>query len=71
VWGQKRRTQMTDKLTISWGRDYRTATKYEFCLFEGELLVHREGYFSSSSAAKRAGLKAAQNWVTDAEAMAA
>lgn len=47
-----------DAIKMSWGRDYRTATKYEFVLFQGELVIHREGYYSSSSAAKRAGIKA-------------
>lgn len=54
---------MTDKITMSVGRDYRTTTKYEFVVFQGELVIHREGYFSSSSAAKRAGLKAAQRFI--------
>ena len=46
-------------ITMSVGRDYRTTTKYEFVIFQGEMVIHREGYFSSSTAAKRAGIKAA------------
>ena len=52
----------SDKITMSVGRDYRTTTKYEFCIFDGEILIHREGFYSSPSAAKRAGLKAAQRF---------
>jgi len=49
-------------VTVSWGRDYRTSlhNRYEYCVFEGESIVLREGSYSSSAAAKRAGIRAAQ-----------
>lgn len=46
--------------TMSVGRDYRLANRYEYCIFEGELLILRSGCFKTSSGAKRAGLKAVQ-----------
>lgn len=62
---------MSDKITVSWGRDYRFASaRYEFCVFDGELLIHREGAFRSSSAAKRAGIKAAQRFASAADCAA-
>jgi hypothetical protein len=41
------------------GRDYRTGSKYEFVIYENEEIVTREGFFPSSTQAKRAGQKAA------------
>ena len=41
-------------------RDYRTASKYEFVVYCDEEIVAREGFFRTSSQAKRAGAKAAQ-----------
>jgi hypothetical protein len=46
-------------LSMSVGRDYRTANKYEYVVFENEEVVARKGFFSSSTQAKRAGAKAA------------
>lgn len=46
-------------LTMSVGRDYRTNSKYEYVIYKDEEIVAREGYFTTSTQAKRAGLKAA------------
>ena len=46
-------------LTMSVGRDYRMTGRYEYSIFNGEQLVAKAGVFTSYSAAKRAGLKAA------------
>jgi len=45
---------------MSVGRDYRTANKYEYVIFQDEEIAERKGFFPTSTAAKRAGLKAAQ-----------
>jgi hypothetical protein len=50
-------------VTMSAGRDYRTGSRYEYCVFDDEKVVAREGYFTSNAAAKRAGLKAAQAYI--------
>lgn len=51
---------MTD-YRMSVGRDYNTASRYEFCIFLDEQIVAREGGFARSDAARRAGFrKAAQ-----------
>ena len=47
-------------LTMSVGRDYRTSTKFEYVIFEDEEVVARKGFFTSSTQAKRAGIKAAE-----------
>ena len=47
-------------LTMSVGRDYRTGSKYEYVIFDNEEVVARQGFFTTSTQAKRAGLKAAQ-----------
>lgn len=46
--------------TMSVGRDYRTASKYEYVIFQDEVVAERKGFFDTSTQAKRAGLKAAQ-----------
>ena len=46
--------------TMSVGRDYRTSSKYEYVIFKDEEVVKREGFFQTSTQAKRAGIKAAQ-----------
>jgi len=52
---------MTERnLSMSVGRDYRTGSQYEYVIFENEEVVKREGFFKTSTQAKRAGLKAAQ-----------
>ncbi len=48
---------MTLSMTV--GRDYRTNSKYEYVIFEGEEVVARLGFFTYSTAAKRAGQKKA------------
>lgn len=50
------------EVTLSWGRDYGCGLhdRYEYCVYEGENLVMRHGFFRSSGAAKRAGYKAAE-----------
>lgn len=53
-------------VTISAGRDYNTYNKYEFCVFDSEVIVARKGGFSSNAAAKRAGLKAAKEYIAKA-----
>jgi hypothetical protein len=47
-------------LSMSVGRDYRTNSQYEYVIFENEQVVTREGFFKTSTAAKRAGYKAAE-----------
>jgi len=48
---------------ISAGRDYTTYSKYEYVVFDGEKVVACKGGFSNNSAAKRAGIKAAQAYI--------
>jgi hypothetical protein len=49
------------KLSMSVGRDYRACTnKYEYVIFEGEEVVARQGFFTTSTQAKRAGFKKAE-----------
>jgi hypothetical protein len=50
-------------ISISTGRDYTTYSKYEYVVFADERVVARKGGFSNSSAAKRAGIKAAQSFI--------
>lgn len=45
---------------MSVGRDYRTNSSYEYVIFGDEEVVQREGFFKTSTQAKRAGLKAAK-----------
>lgn len=47
-------------LSMSVGRDNRMSGKYEYVIFEDEEIVARKGFFTSSTQAKRAGQKAAQ-----------
>jgi len=42
-------------LTLSTGRDYRYGIGYEYCIFDGELLVDRAGPFKTNAKAKSAG----------------
>ena len=49
-------------ISISAGRDYNSYSCYEFCVFENEEIVARQGGFRTNTAAKRAGLKAAQSY---------
>jgi hypothetical protein len=46
--------------TMTVGRDYRTSSKYEFVIFRDEEVAERKGFFTTSTQAKRAGLKVAQ-----------
>lgn len=56
-------------LHMSVGRDYRTNSSYEYVIFgDDEKIVKREGYFKTSTQAKRAGLKAAQALLNQEEA---
>ena len=55
-----------DDLSMSVGRDYRGYGVYEYVIYGGprdadgdQKIVAREGWFKTSTAAKRAGLKAA------------
>lgn len=57
----------TLNLTMSVGRDYRVHGKYEFVIYNGEQIVCREGFFRSSTAAKRAGQKAADRLLSKVE----
>jgi hypothetical protein len=50
-------------VSISAGRDYSTYNKYEFVVFDGENIVARKGGFASNSAAKKAGIKAAEAYL--------
>lgn len=54
---------MTKQVTISAGRDYNTYNRYEYCVFDDEKVVARQGGFASNATAKRAGLKAAQAYI--------
>jgi hypothetical protein len=45
-------------LSMTVGRDYRTNSKYEYVIFEGEQVVARDGFMSYAQA-KRAGYKKA------------
>lgn len=48
-------------MTISIGRDSNYSIgRYEYCIFEGDVLVKREGGYKSAAAARRAAIKAAQ-----------
>jgi hypothetical protein len=55
-------------ISISAGRDYNTYNKYEFVVFDGEEVITRKGGFSSNAAAKKAGLKAANDYLAKAAA---
>jgi hypothetical protein len=48
--------------TMSVGRDYRSSlsTRYEYVIYCGQGVLTRQGGFTSSSAAKRAGVKRAR-----------
>lgn len=48
-----------DDLRMSVGRDYNTASRYEFVIFQRERIVARQGGFSRSNAARAAGLRRA------------
>jgi hypothetical protein len=50
-------------ITVSAGRDYNTYNRYEFCVFDDEKVVLRKGGFSSNAAAKKAGIKAANEYI--------
>ena len=52
-------------LSMSVGRDYRTSSQYEYVIFHEEEIVARQGFFKTSTQAKRAGLKAAQALPSD------
>ncbi len=56
---------MAEKITMSVGRDYRMTTRYEFVIYEGDMVIHREGAFASAASARRAGIKAAQRFMPD------
>lgn len=47
-------------VTMSVGRDYRTASQYEFVLFRGEEVIARAGFFASAAKARREGRRAAE-----------
>jgi hypothetical protein len=47
-------------LRMSVGRDYNTASRHEYCIFDNEEIVAREGGFSRSNAARAAGLRKAR-----------
>ena len=53
-------------ITMAAGRDYNTYNKYEFVVYDGENIVARKGGFSSSAAAKKAGIKAANDYIAKA-----
>ena len=53
-------------ISVSAGRDYNTYNRYEFVVFNEENVVARKGGFSSNAAAKRAGVKAAQEYAAKA-----
>lgn len=50
-------------IKISAGRDYNTYNRYEFCVFDDEEIVARKGGFSNNAAAKKAGIKAAEEYI--------
>ena len=54
-------------VTMSAGRDYNTYNKYEFVVFDDENVVARKGGFSNNAAAKRAGMKAAKEYLAALE----
>ena len=53
-------------ISISAGRDYNTYNKYEFVVFDNEEIVARKGGFSNNAAAKKAGVKAATEYLAKA-----
>jgi hypothetical protein len=62
-WQARGQDMAQDTISISAGRDYNTYDRYEFCVFDGEKVVIRKGGFSSNGAAKRAGIKAANEYL--------
>jgi len=52
--------------TMSVGRDYRTNSQYEYVIFDDGEVAKREGFFRTSTQAKRAGLKAARELIAAA-----
>ena len=53
-------------ISVSAGRDYNTYNRYEFCVFDDEKVVARKSGFTTNAAAKRAGVKAAQEYIDKA-----
>lgn len=47
-----------EQITLSVGRDYRTANKYEYVVFKNEKVLVRAGFFASAAKARREGVKA-------------
>lgn len=50
-------------VSVSAGRDYSTYNRYEFVVFDDENVVARKGGFSNNSAAKKAGVKEANEYI--------
>ncbi len=48
-----------ENISISVGRDYSLgySSRYEFCAFNGDRVVHREGNYKTAAAARRAAIK--------------
>lgn len=52
-------------MNLSVGRDYAAgySNSYEYVIFDGESVIARKGGFRNAAAARRAGIKAAQEIV--------
>jgi hypothetical protein len=64
-----RQMEIDMSLSMTVGRDYRTNSKYEYVIFEGEKVVARLGFFTYSSQAKRAGQKKAAEIYAERDAV--
>ena len=53
-------------ISVSAGRDYTSYNRYEFVVFDDENVVARQGGFSNNTAAKKAGVKVAQEYAAKA-----
>lgn len=61
-------TNQFETVSVSAGRDYRFHTSYEFVLTteEDDGFIYREGGFKTKAAAKRAGIKKAEDFLAPA-----
>ena len=63
-------TDMAD-LSMSVGRDYRSGSAYEYVIYAEHKPIARKGFYGTYAKAKRAGIKAAEAFDSDAAVMAA
>lgn len=52
---------------MSVGRDYRTNSRYQYLIFKDEEVIARKGFYTTSTQAKREGIKAGKALIADRE----